>query len=252
MKHVAICAVLALLVLLVPTTLAQSAPDTSDEYGHWMEAPPGDWPEITMVNRITYTDDHHPVAGCAFLIDTGDEILAATAKHVLYYFKSKEMRTVSFGGSLKRWAMFPKNHPDDVVIVGRLINEDVKEPLKPGPVERDWLLFEVEKRSPDIQPLRLRSTPLEPGEKVYVIGWRYPDEGPPMVLEGRFRRVDGRTLLVAVKDLAYNKIPGLSGSPVIDSHGYVIGLMSQGAGALSRLSPVDYPKSIIAARSESD
>jgi hypothetical protein len=36
-----------------------------------------------MTNQIEYTDGMHPSAACGFLVDTGDEILAATAKHVL-------------------------------------------------------------------------------------------------------------------------------------------------------------------------
>ena len=70
-----------------------------------------------MINQIEYTDKNHPVAGCGFLLDTGDEILAATAKHILTYFKSETMESVSFQKTLKLWKMFPKNNPDDVVVI---------------------------------------------------------------------------------------------------------------------------------------
>ena len=61
------------------------------------------------------------------------------------------------------------------------------------------------------------------------------------------RRESG-TILISVKALADNKIPGLSGSPVIDARGYVIGLMSQKAGNLQRLASVDYPRAVLEAR----
>jgi hypothetical protein len=198
-----------------------------------------------MINQIEYTDTQHPTAACGFLLDTGDEILAATAKHVLRYFKSETMDSVSFGRTLKDWRMFPKDSPDDVVVIDALVNEDPQEPLEEFPSSRDWLLFSLRESTPAVQPLRLRSTPLRKGETVYVIGWRYPDEGPQHVHEGRFVRIDKGSVLVFIGALADNTIPGLSGSPVIDAQGYVIGLMSTKSGKLQRLAPVGYAREVI-------
>ncbi len=82
-----------------------------------------------MINQIDYTDKKHPTAACGFLLDTGDEILAATAKHVLIYFRSEAMDSVSFKGTLETWRMFPKDAPDEVAVIDRLVNEDPEEPL---------------------------------------------------------------------------------------------------------------------------
>jgi hypothetical protein len=211
-----------------------------------MEAPQSEWPQITMINRITYTDRNHPVAGCGFLVETGDEILAATAKHILGYFKSDSMESVSFGNTLRRWQMSPKDNPNDVVVVDQLINERQEEPLTRIPPARDWLLFTVKERSRNIQPLRFRTGPVQEGETVYIIGWRYSDENRPQVIyEGNFVRAEEGSILITTKDLADNTIPGLSGSPVIDSQGYLIGLMSRKAGKMERLSSTDYPRMII-------
>lgn len=125
-----------------------------------MEKPQSEWPQITMINQIEYTDKNHPVAGCGFLLDTGDEILAVTAKHVLIYFKSETMESVSFGETLKLWKMLPKNNPDVVVVIDKLINENPEEPLRKIPPERDWLLFTIKERSQNIQPLKFRSGPM--------------------------------------------------------------------------------------------
>ena len=40
-------------------------------------------------------------------------------------------------------------------------------------------------------------------------------------------------------------MPGLSGSPVIDSNGYLIGLMSRKAGKMEELASIDYPARIL-------
>lgn len=39
----------------------------------------------------------------------------SSRQHVLNYFKSPSMTTVSFGDKLKHWIMFPKNNPSDIV-----------------------------------------------------------------------------------------------------------------------------------------
>ena len=221
----------------------------STDSEQWIEKPQSEWPQITMINQVEYTDKNHPVAGCGFLLDTGDEILAATAKHILTYFKSETMKSVSFKNTLKLWKMFPKNNPDDVVVIDKLINEDPEEPLGHIPPERDWLLFTIKERSLNIQPLRFRSGPVKKGETVYIIGWRYTDKNcPQVVYEGNFMRSEEGSLLITTKELSDNTMPGLSGSPVIDSKGYLIGLMSQKAGKMERVSSLDYPRMLIKKR----
>lgn len=229
-------------LLLLVTLLAQPAGD----YGHWAGEDPESWPRIAMVNRVEYSDSSHPMAGSAFLLDTGDGLVAATAKHVLLYFKSKEMDSVSFRGTLVSWEMFPKDTKEDVTVAGPLVNEDPKEPLgKRIPAARDWLLFAVERASESVEPLRLRTTPLEAGETVFVVGWRYTDEGPQHVYRGSYVRSEEGSVLIDVEELADNTMPGLSGAPVIDARGYVVGAMSSKAGKLQRLAPIEYVKKVL-------
>ena len=216
----------------------------------WIAKPQAEWPQITMVSRIEYVDKSFPVAPCAFLLDTGKNILAVTAKHVLTYFKSEAMTTVSFGDRLKSWVMFPKNNPADVVVVDALLNEDPEEAIdRLIPSTVDWLLFSIKSRSENIQPLKFRPGPLRPGEKVYIIGWRYSDKDcPQVVYEGNYvESIDG-SVIISTKLLADNRTPGLSGAPVVDSEGFLIGIMSQKYGKLEKLGSIDYPKRIIEAK----
>ncbi len=239
-------------IVLFAATLGLCQTDASTEYGQWMAKPQSEWPQIAMINQIEYTDVNYPIAGCGFLLDTGDEILAATAKHILMFFKSDTMESVDLRNSLKRWKMFPKNNPDDVIVLDELINVNPEESLDSIPSERDWLLFTVGERCQNIQPLRFRAEPMEAGEEVYVIGWRYSDKNcPQVVYEGNFAREETGSLLITTKELSDNTMPGLSGSPVIDSRGYLIGLMSQKAGEMERLSSVDYPRTIVARKTNS-
>jgi len=213
----------------------------------WAEKPSAEWPRAAMVNRIEYLNSVHPVAGCSFLLDMDGTVVAATAKHVLIYFKSEAMDSVSFRGTLKNWSMYPKDAPSSVVIVGELLNEDPDEPIEHIPIESDWLLFAVKEYPPDIQPLRLRDEPLREGESVSILGWRYTeDHQPQIVYEGTVVRVLQGSVEITVPALIDNKVPGLSGAPVIDARGYVIGLMSRGSGKIQRLSSVDYALSVLA------
>lgn len=68
-------------------------------YGSWMALSQEDWLKIAVVNQIDYTVRHLPVAGCGFLLEVGNEVVAATAKHVLTYFKSVEMDAVDLNGT---------------------------------------------------------------------------------------------------------------------------------------------------------
>jgi len=133
-------------VLLLSGCTPAEVPEFTDPetVSDWMTEDPTGWPRIAMINQIEYTDAEHPSAACGFLLDTGDEILAATAKHVLIYFKSEAMDSVSFAGTLKSWRMFPKDNPGDAVVIDRLVNEEPNErleriPSSPcGRVARRW------------------------------------------------------------------------------------------------------------------
>ena len=203
-----------------------------------------------MVSRIEYVDKSFPVAPCGFLLDTGKEILAVTAKHVLTYFKSEAMTTVSFADRLKSWVMFPKNNPADTVVVDALLNEDPAESIdRRVPSAVDWLLFSIKSKSDHIQPLKFRTDPLRAGEKVYIIGWRYSDKDcPQVVYEGNYIESSDGSVIISTDLLSDNKMPGLSGAPVVDSDGLLIGIMSQKHGKLERLGSIEYPQQIIKAK----
>jgi hypothetical protein len=215
----------------------------------WIDKPQNEWPQITMVNQIDYVGKKFPIAGCSFLLDTGKDTLVATAKHVLTYFKSEKMKSVFFANSLIEWRAFPKNSPADLVVVDSLLNADSTEGLGRIPSQRDWLLFTVKQKSKNIKPLKFRTEPLRVGEPVFIVGWRYTDTScTQRIYEGNYVESQEGSVIISTKLLSDNRMPGLSGSPVIDSNGCVIGIMSQKHGKLERLGSVEYPRRILESR----
>jgi len=218
----------------------------------WIDEPQDQWPRIAMVNEIEYIDQYFPVAGCSFLLEAGGDTVAATAKHVLIYFKSDSMRTTSFENTLVSWTMHPKDDPGDSVVTGRLINEDPAERIEYAPSRNDWLLFEIARTSPGMEPLQFREKPLVEGETVYIIGWRYTDlDCRQRVYRGKLAGWENGEVIISTEDLADNTIPGLSGAPVIDSDGRLIGLMSQKHGQMERLAGIEYAQEVLHAESNS-
>ena len=94
-----------ILIISVMIGCGQSVESQNKE--NWIDKPQNEWPQISMINIIEYQDKNFPVAGCGFLLDTGKDTIAITAKHILTYFKSEQMKSVSFQNSLKTWKMFP-------------------------------------------------------------------------------------------------------------------------------------------------
>jgi hypothetical protein len=198
----------------------------------WIRTPQDHWPQIALTNHVQfkngdrYIDPSFTYAGNGFLIDTGDDTLAATAKHVLWVAKNTMTKTVQVNCDLRYWIMKPKGDTADSVVIDRLINEDSTEFLEGASstiTERDWLLFTIRNTASGIQPLRARYSPLKPGEKTYVIGYSYSDSAV-RIYEGKVLRKLGMDILV--EQFTGYPQAGTSGSPVVDAEGFLIGILS--------------------------
>ena len=187
------------------------------------------FPAVALANRITFADAqfNQPRFGCGFLLVHGPDTFAVTAKHLLKVIKTKDMTRVSFGHSITEWAFFSLPAPDQTVRTARLLNEDPGASLQDkATYDEDWLVFGLRANHAAVKPLAFRSTPLRPGEKLYVVGWtRHQTEGPQRVYEFEYYKTVGHRLLlkdVLVPDL----FGGLSGAPLVDEAGALVGLVS--------------------------
>src|SRR5690606_30834781 len=134
--------IIVLLAYISSPAMAQQA--------DWIRKPKEQWPQIAMINEVWYKNGEryiHPsfkYAATGFLIDTGKDTLAVTAKHVLWIAKAKSMNSVDLKDNLQRWIMHPKGNLTDSVVIDKLVNRDSTEILE-GPnstvTQRDWLVF---------------------------------------------------------------------------------------------------------------
>jgi len=187
------------------------------------------FPEIALTNRIEFADPHfdQPRFSCGFLLVQGRDTFAVTARHLLKFIKTKEMTRLSLGSSVKAWSLFVLPDKDKRVVTGRLLNEDLAASLDDkATFEEDWLVFSLRSNHTAVKPLTFRTAPLQPGEKLYVIGWtRRMEEGPQRVYEFEYyKTVDHRLLLKDV--IVPEQFGGLSGAPLVDEQGQLVGIVS--------------------------
>jgi hypothetical protein len=217
--------VIKLLLILSPLSLFSQIREP------WVSKPVGEWPQIAMTNNIQYKNGDryiHPsftYAGTGFLINSGTDTFAVTAKHILLIARNRNANAVTINKDLLLWSMKPKGNFTDSVVIDKLINDDTAEVIegsKSSIFERDMLVLSVKKASKNIYPLKPRYSMPRTGERVYLIGCAYSDASCT-VNEGTIIGKYGFDIIINFS----NPIkPGASGAPVIDANGYLIGVFS--------------------------
>lgn len=189
------------------------------------------FPDITLLNKIQFYDTslNQSKFACGFLLKYNDDSFAITAKHIIKVIKPATMTTLSFGTVIKEWSLFPLEKQNEQVVTGTLINEDKTQLLEDkSTYNDDWLIFSIKTNQTNVKALEVRTTALIPGEKLYVIGWtRKMESGPQRVYEFEYHKtIKNRILLKDI--LVPEQFGGLSGAPLVDEQGKVVGIVSNG------------------------
>jgi len=193
---------------------------------------PKKFDKIALTNKIEFVNSKFDQQrfSCGFLLAYANDTFAVTAKHLMQFIKPDDMKTLVFNNSVKNWNLFQLNNPGTFVTTGKLLNENATEVLTDKSIyDNDWLVFSIaQKNQSGIKPLQPRLTPLVTGEKLYVVGWtRKMEEGPQRVYEFEYYKTIGRRILL--KDIIVPELlGGLSGAPLVDEAGKVVGIVSNG------------------------
>lgn len=191
---------------------------------------------IGLINNVSYNNAsfNNENASNGFLVQYKDNTYAITAKHILIMAKTDKMQFVDFEGELQQWKLHPKNDKDHYVILDQLLNTNKRDSLTWSYMDtnwdtyNDWLVFSVKENNTNHKPLQFRKKPLIKDENLYVIGWSYKDTlGPQRIYTYKFEEIEGDYYNLKQIE-GPESLGGLSGSPVVDKKGKVVGLVSSG------------------------
>jgi hypothetical protein len=190
---------------------------------------PQQFPSTSLINHYEYFEGEHKFnqLGTAFLLKYKNDTFAITAKHILAVLKPDSIKNLTLDNFMKNWTMSPLNNQNEIVTIDKLLNEDKKESLNSKTLyEKDWLVFSIKENKANVIPLEFRDKPLVKAEKLYAIGWtRHMKEGNQRVYEFEYYKTKGTHHLMK-KILIPEKMGGLSGAPVVDKNGKLVGIVS--------------------------
>jgi len=208
----------------------------------WINKPLKKWPHIALTNNIVFDDTTYIDIANGFLVDTGTDTLAVTVKHFFSLFSTMGLMTVDFQGKLESWKMYPRNSRDDIVVLGDLINRNPSEvaAIPNTTNNEDWLVFKVESASSNIHPLTIGDGSVRAGEYLYNLGWTMNDkDNPPNLYKFKVYRIVGNQIFMEPIEFPDNP-GGISGSPLFNRQGQLVGISSGGEGGLARACSVYY------------
>ncbi len=179
--------------------------------------------QILLTNTYQLNESYG-FGASSFLIKAKDDTLLCTAKHLLGDAMgiNPEIKTDLFNSSLQSWKAYPRLNAlsNDTITGTKLINEVVN--------DVDIIIQDCSLGTQnDIMVLTPRLSKAKSGEKFEVIGCEYSDSD---CYQNKFNATmhsyeDGKIFMKAEDKFNPN---GFSGAPVIDSHGFVIGVLSGG------------------------
>jgi hypothetical protein len=198
----------------------------------WAATAPAQWPQISFANTAEFKGHTHLKAGNAFIIRTrSGKVLAGTALHLLGSAGGVEpaVKLSQLNSDLKQWSLNTRTTPSQSIRVTGLHGQ----PENYGPL-KDIVLFEVHPEDAAKLPgeaLSPRLAVAEAGDTVYVVGAGVAG-AKQEVHRATFTRGDS-WIFHAKLDKPVNLV-GFSGSPVVDEHGSLIGVLTASLSAADK------------------
>ena len=212
----------------------------------WISKPVSQWPNFALTNEVSFEDTTFLDLANGFLVNTGYDTMAVSCKHLFMVFeKYQNLNSIDLGEHFNYWKMSPKNHPDKIVQLKQLLNQNKAEPVENfnSLKVRDWLIFNIINNEHKLYPLRIRYSPVKTKEVVYCVGWgmKQKDNSKPALIKMRCVKDVGDYFFT--KTLSEKHKPhGRSGSAVIDKNGYLVGIVSGAEGNLGVMGSTSYLK----------
>ncbi|MCB1611951.1 MAG: trypsin-like peptidase domain-containing protein [Xanthomonadales bacterium] len=212
--------------------------------GPWMaHAAPAKSELISGVNDVQFASaSEQPFLGSGFVIEHEGRYFGVTAKHVLLMRNGGPPATTDVAGELGHWNLRdPRSR--ETLAFGPLLNGDPAEAVTPDVLKLDTLLFELKNPGP-FKALHLAAAEPKAGDTLRAIGCSYATEASCAQDQyaGKFIERQGSNLLIDLGEQSLEQMFGLSGAPVLNSAGEVVGIVSNvlpDAKGTPRFAPVD-------------
>ncbi|WP_437592081.1 S1 family peptidase [Sorangium sp. So ce1000] len=192
----------------------------------WASRPPREWPQLVLTNRAEFQGSTPLQGASAFLVKTQDgRTLAATAKHLLGSNGGVKpaVSVAAFDGAIQSWRLFPRTLPHQLAEAGKVGADGLDDP------RLDWLILTLKDTGNPLPatPMRLRQTPVDVGEVVYLVGCPYDEVACKQnVYVGKITARSGHRFRCDIDPPV--DLHGFSGAPVVDRAGHVVGVMTVG------------------------
>ncbi|MDF2176734.1 serine protease [Aliiglaciecola sp. CAU 1673] len=213
---------------------------------------------VSGINTLTHTTSGQvqEFVGNGFLLSYKDMLYGVTVKHSLFEVKLPAPKSTDIAPHIESWVLSPRSMPTKSVKFGQLLNADANEVLDMKTLEKDYLLFSINGPAEALRPLTLRETPVEIGEELTAIGCTYlsAEDCQNDRYTGTFKGYSEHNLRIHFDGVDMSKLRGLSGSPVLDKQGKVVGIVSNvlpaedGEGMDFAPARLDYLLNILSAR----
>ncbi|MDB2656621.1 trypsin-like peptidase domain-containing protein [Crocinitomicaceae bacterium] len=180
--------------------------------------------QIVFTNQYQFKDGRYAIGAGSFLVQGKSGPVLCTAKHLLSDAMgiTPKVATSDFDTKIDFWKVYAKNDAlfEDTLIVSRMLTK------KPD-VSDIILLSCTSTKGDNLLPLKPRFTRIGVDEELEIIGYEYGDStGNQSSFKVTYDEYDNETLIVKSKSIF--KAIGMSGSPVVDASGYVVGVLVGG------------------------
>lgn len=190
----------------------------------WMKGNYQDKYQIVFTNDYGFKDGRATIGASSFLVHGKKGVVLCTAKHLLGSAMgiNPEVKTTKFNAQVDYWNVYAKNDQlfKDTLSVSKLINTRLS--------SADIVLMKcAPTKGKNLLALKPRFSRIGEDEELTIIGYKYGDpSGKQIRVKVNYDEYDKSTLLVQAESII--QAIGMSGAPVIDASGYVVGVLVGG------------------------
>ena len=200
---------------------------------------------ISGVNDVQFSGaNEQRCLGSGVVLEHRGRLFGVTAKHVLLMHKGAPLASTDIQPTLDHWRLRdPRGAGPNGLKFGRLLNGNGAEAMTEKVLERDFFVFELADAG-GFTPLRLSSQEPKIGDVLQAVGCSYKTEKTCAqdVYSGSVVGRNGDNLLMDLGPQPLRQLFGLSGSPLLNATGELVGMVSNilpDAAGTMRFAPID-------------